>query len=48
MQAWSDEEYRQSLQALGMRHIDRLAANDWPAGEAFAGKLYVLHGVKKP
>jgi SAM-dependent methyltransferase len=48
MQAWGDEEYRQGLQTLGINHINRLTANDWPTGEDFAGKLYVLHGVKQP
>ncbi|AHG21369.1 SAM-dependent methlyltransferase [Chania multitudinisentens RB-25] len=47
MQAWSDEECRQCLQTLGVDHITQLAASDWPAGDIFAEKLYVLQGVKK-
>ncbi|MFC0226556.1 class I SAM-dependent methyltransferase [Serratia aquatilis] len=48
MQAWSNEEYRQSLNDQGIGSITQLTDTAWPAGEIFTGKLFVLHGVKHP
>lgn len=48
MQAWRDEEYRQSLAGLAIGNIIQLAGSDWPAGEAFTDRLVVLHGIKHP
>ena len=40
--AWRDEEYLQLLAQCGFHTTTRVAADDWPVSDTFAGKLYAL------
>lgn len=46
MKGWSDEEYLELLSEQGLHSVTRLSQDEWPSGEAFADKLYVLHGYR--
>ena len=40
--AWRDEAYLQLLAQCGFQTVTRIAAEEWPVSETFAGKLYAL------
>lgn len=40
--AWRDDEYLQLLAQCGFHTTTRIAAEEWPVSETFAGKLYAL------
>ena len=40
--AWRDDEYLQLLAQCGFHTTARIAADDWPVSETFAGKLFAL------
>ncbi|MCP1630581.1 SAM-dependent methyltransferase [Citrobacter amalonaticus] len=40
--AWRDEAYLQLLAQCGFHTVTRIAAEEWPVSETFAGKLYAL------
>lgn len=41
MQAYAEDEYLQLFRQAGLRRAERVAAEQWPAGDAFTGKLSV-------
>ncbi|POT58508.1 class I SAM-dependent methyltransferase [Citrobacter amalonaticus] len=45
MHAWRDEEYQQLLMQCGFLPPTRVAGDDWPVSETFAGKLFALQAT---
>ncbi len=45
--AWRDDEYLQLLAQCGFHTTTRIAAEEWPVSETFAGKLYALMGRRE-